>query len=557
MADFNLEAEGSRETIGGVTFINSPNQGSGTGNFEPFLATSDEASTSDGVAAGFNTVNDSNSAINNAFGNNELDKQKTREVKLTDIPVTVIDGVEYYEIRLDLNESNSDDLITLETFQIYLSDDGTIGTYNDLTSNGNLVYDIDAIEPTTLFLAETSTGSGTDDYTVLIEKSVIDAYFLANPSESFEDYYFYLYSEMGRPGEYDEEAGFDEWNIQSAGTINGFKFGDLDGDGVYEPEDGESGLEGVVVYIDSNNNGIFDADTERATVTDENGNFTFFGVATSSDDIIIREDISSLEAGSEPTNGTLDGQGDDPYFWVANLSEAGDTDFVQIGNLVPNPQIMITKTVVDVDGEGSEGIAEDAGDEITYQLVIENTGNLALAGVTVTDPLTGVNILVGDLEVGEVVTIDDGDSDGLGGTVDLTYQVTQEDLDSRGDAEFGDVSDDDDGNIENTASVSGFYEEEEVSDSAQQPIAYQPGIEIEKEITSVDDLNGNGLVDAGDQINYSITVTNTGNVTLTDVDVEDPLLGGTLASGETIAVGGEETYTGSYTITQADVDSQG
>ncbi|WP_204115191.1 hypothetical protein, partial [Shimia biformata] len=360
MADYDLEAENTSATIGGVTFLNSPNAGSGTGNFEPFLATSDEASTSDGVSAGFNTVSDSNSDINNSFGNNELDKQKTHEVRLVDMPVTVIDGVEYYEIRLDLNESNSDELITLEEFQIYLSSDGAISTYSDLInpSNATMIYDLDATEDNTLYLAETSTGSGTDDYTVLIEVSLVQAYFDANPGESIEDYYFYLYTELGRPGDYDEEAGFDEWNLQTAGTINGFKFEDANGNGIYD-EGTESGLGGITVYIDSNNNGILDLGQERYTVTDENGNFSFYGVATSDDDIIIREALTQeqIDQGIEATNGFTDQYG---AYWVAQITETGEVDEVLIGNFVPNPLMSIDKIVVGVDSTGN-GMADAVG----------------------------------------------------------------------------------------------------------------------------------------------------------------------------------------------------
>ena len=39
----DLTAEDSTFEKNGVIFTNSPNEGSGTGNFDPFLATSDEA----------------------------------------------------------------------------------------------------------------------------------------------------------------------------------------------------------------------------------------------------------------------------------------------------------------------------------------------------------------------------------------------------------------------------------------------------------------------------------------------------------------------------------
>jgi len=73
---------------------------------------------------------------------------------------------------------------------------------------------------------------------------------------------------------------------------------------------------------------------------------------------------------------------------------------------------------------------------------------------------------------------------------------------------------------------------------------------------SIDDTNGDGFVSPGDQINYTFVVTNTGNVTVTSIDVTDsnltPTLVGTIAS---LAPGANQTLNASYSITQADVNA--
>ena len=56
--------------------------------------------------------------------------------------------------------------------------------------------------------------------------------------------------------------------------------------------------------------------------------------------------------------------------------------------------------------------------------------------------------------------------------------------------------------------------------------------------------------------NYTVTVTNTGNVTLTGVTVVDPLTGQNI-SGVTLAPGANQTFNTSYTLTQADLDGAG
>jgi uncharacterized repeat protein (TIGR01451 family) len=62
----------------------------------------------------------------------------------------------------------------------------------------------------------------------------------------------------------------------------------------------------------------------------------------------------------------------------------------------------------------------------------------------------------------------------------------------------------------------------------------------------------------GDVITYTFTVENTGNVTLTDISITDPLSGLSAISPATVASlapGATTSFTATYTITQADLDN--
>src|SRR5262249_32432053 len=93
--------------------------------------------------------------------------------------------------------------------------------------------------------------------------------------------------------------------------------------------------------------------------------------------------------------------------------------------------------------------------------------------------------------------------------------------------------------------------------TADTPISYAPGLSITKTVISVTDTNKDGLTDAGDVINYDVLVKNTGDVTLTGVNVTDPLPGAALATNKTIAVGGSLEFKPTYTILQTDIDNHG
>ena len=127
--DYDLTNGGSYTIINGVVFTDAANTGSGTGNYNTFLALQDnnDAGSSE---AGFNT--DDTPPIDSS--NVEIDQSKTHTVLLSSLVVTTIDGVDYYEFRVDLNENNSDPnaQISLDTFQIYSSSLKTIESHSKL-----------------------------------------------------------------------------------------------------------------------------------------------------------------------------------------------------------------------------------------------------------------------------------------------------------------------------------------------------------------------------------------------------------------------------------------
>ena len=188
------------------------------------------------------------------------------------------------------------------------------------------------------------------------------------------------------------------------------------------------------------------------------------------------------------------------------------------------------------------------GNLVTYTFTVSNTGNVSLSNVIVADPLSNLStiaLISGDANSNDILEVNET------WIYTATYSVTQADIDT--------------GNITNQASVNGTAPDTTVvtdqsGDSTENdnpnviPICTNDGIAITKDGTYVD-TNKDGITNVGDQITYSFVVTNTGNLTLTNVIITDNnvvIIGNpiTLLAGTS----NSSAFTATYVITQSDID---
>src|SRR5674476_1037984 len=218
--------------------------------------------------------------------------------------------------------------------------------------------------------------------------------------------------------------------------------------------------------------------------------------------------------------------------------------------------LVIDKTVTNVGDNGPEGNVTKAGDIIGYQVNVTNDGNISLTNVTVTDPL--INLTVPTESNNNDLVLEVGESWIYTGN----YTVTRADLNNNGTAG--------DGFIDNNATVD-CDQLDPQNDSVQVPI--DTACSIYKIVT---DVSGNGpsanVTKEGDVITYQVKVTNDGKTDLTNVTVNDNLIGlkgpvqsnsnesnsnDTNSNDTILGVGENWTYTGNYTVTRADITSNG
>lgn len=203
-------------------------------------------------------------------------------------------------------------------------------------------------------------------------------------------------------------------------------------------------------------------------------------------------------------------------------------------------------------------VAKD--DIIKYTITVTNNTDIPLSNVVVTDKdlqITSDKDGKNPIKDGIVIELKEQLVKGQSATVDVYYKVT--------DSNFLN-----DKQITNTVNAEGKYtiddKEYPVKDSDSETVSVEqvPGISIKKTQKVTDNAPKNpGYVGEGDEIEYIITVTNTGNTDLTNVKVEDEMKNnhgklkidekeltiGTLKKEET------KTIEATYTVTKEDISS--
>ncbi|WP_343914941.1 DUF7507 domain-containing protein, partial [Aquimarina litoralis] len=252
------------------------------------------------------------------------------------------------------------------------------------------------------------------------------------------------------------------------------------------------------------------------------------------DDVIDVSDAGDETIETPNGDGTTDGEPDnDPT----------------VTDLIADPSLSVIKTV---------RVAGSAlNDVIEYDIVVTNTGNVTLTDIEITDDNADVGSIVGS----PIASL----APGASVTVTANQTITQADIDAgfiensataTGDSPLGgpddvtDVSDAGDETVE-TPNGDGTTDGEPDNDPTVTDLIADPSLSVIKTVR----VAGSAL---NDVIEYDIVVTNTGNVTLTDIEITDDnadvgsIVGSPIAS---LAPGASVTVTANQTITQADIDA--
>ncbi|WP_147409011.1 LPXTG cell wall anchor domain-containing protein [Kitasatospora xanthocidica] len=204
--------------------------------------------------------------------------------------------------------------------------------------------------------------------------------------------------------------------------------------------------------------------------------------------------------------------------------------------VTPAPALTVAKSV---DATALTGV----GQVLRYAYLVTNTGNVTLTDVTVNEtafsgagspPVVSCPPAAASLAPGASVTCT------------AEYTVTQADLNA--------------GSITNTATATG-------TPPSGPPVTSPPSSTTvpntpEPALTIVKSASPTTVSAVGQTVDYTYLVTNTGNVTLTDVTVNETAFSGSGAppvvacppGAASLAPGASVTCTAAYTVTQADID---
>ncbi|MFB2121704.1 beta strand repeat-containing protein, partial [Parapedobacter sp. 2B3] len=306
--------------------------------------------------------------------------------------------------------------------------------------------------------------------------------------------------------------------------------------------------------------------TLNYTITVENtGNVSLTGIAVT--DAVSQDGTSTnLTLGAPSGDTDNDGELDVDETWTYTVTYAATQSHIDNGSDIVNTFTFgADELTSDVSDDATTTITQSASvsvekvvdatnisvpSTLTYTITVENTGNVSLTGIAVTDAVaqdgTSTALVLG-------APTGDADNDGELDVDEtwaytVTYAATQSHIDNGSD-------------IVNVFTFDADELTSEVSDDATTTITQSPSVSVEKVVDATN-------IAVPSTLNYTITVENTGNVSLTGVAVTDAVSQD--GTSTTLALGApsgdadndgeldvDETwaYTVTYAATQSHIDN--
>jgi len=481
----------------GVT-IEESDVNSGTGNYDSFLRIQNT-----GEEQGFNT--DTPQQEDNKDGN------FTHSLLISSLQVVTVNGVDYYQIRLDLNETNSKTgpEISLDQLQLYVGDAALSPADLSNASIETKIYDLQDQYGNSVPLTDLHTGSGTDDYFFMIPVALVDA---------ASGDYLTLYADFSGA-----DGGFEEFRALSADFVPHPEINI-----VKETNDTDNQCPNIITgnevtwtYTVTNPGNIA---LSNVVVTDDNGTplnpGDDFNATYVSGDANLNGKLDTTETWIFTASGTA---GTGEYANTAKVT--ADWTFDQSSGSVnqsegdcyfgATPSIEIVK---ETDGTDNTCLNLIVGSPVTWTYDVTNNGDVGIQGasVTVSDDAGTPGVPGDDIAPDALLDIDGyntGDTN-QNNVLDVgeTWHYTASGTVTAGE-------------YENTATVDGTAFDDvgntaPVTDNETDCYSgSEPSIDIVKETNGTDNLCP--VLAVGDTVTWTYDVTNNSAFGITDVVVTD------------------------------------
>jgi hypothetical protein len=312
-AVLDLTTQGAAGTINGASFEQANPHPTGVGVIHDFLRIQSNAN---GVEQGYNS--DARPV--------QLDEKSdhhTRAIQLDELPTVNIGGVTYDVVLLGVNQSQNgaNALLSLDELRIYVADSPTVSGYNATTKQlGGLTAAYDMGDNWVKLNSALSHGNGSGDMYLFVPATS-----LASPTGN-ADPYVYFYSKFGvnNPA----NGGFEQWapaavKLPAAGNLAGVVYLDANQNGVFDA--GDSGIAHVTVTLTGTNS--LGQPVNQTTTTAADGSYSFTALLPGTYTL-----TETPPAGYTPgtdsvgnVNGVTDGTFSQQYLITSILLQAGQS----------------------------------------------------------------------------------------------------------------------------------------------------------------------------------------------------------------------------------------